>query len=33
MLALLEKDPEQAKAAHAMKNYLINGEYNPKDWE
>ena len=33
MLALLEADPAQAKAAHAMKNYLINGRYNEKDWE
>lgn len=33
MLALLEKDPTLTKAAHAMKNYLISGKYNEKDWE
>lgn len=33
MLALLEKDPALTKAAHAMKNYLISGKYNEKDWE
>ena len=33
MLALLERDPGLKNAAHAMKNYLITGQYNPKDWE
>lgn len=33
MLALLERDPALSGAAHAMKNYLITGTYNPKDWE
>ena len=33
MLALLERDPALKNAAHAMKNYLITGQYNPKDWE
>lgn len=33
MLALLERDPGLKNAAHAMKNYLITGNYNPKDWE
>lgn len=33
MLALLERDPALNNAAHAMKNYLITGKYNPKDWE
>lgn len=33
MLALLERDPALNKAAHAMKNYLITGRYNEKDWE
>ena len=33
MLALLEQDPALSKSAHAMKNYLITGKYNEKDWE
>ena len=33
MLALLERDPALSNAAHAMKNYLITGKYNEKDWE
>ena len=33
MLALLKRDPELAKAEHAMENYLITGKYNEKDWE
>ena len=33
MLALLERDPALKNAAHAMKNYLISGKYDPKDWE
>lgn len=33
MLALIARDPALTKAAHAMQNYLINREYNPKDWE
>lgn len=33
MLALLERDPQLHQAAHAMKNYLITGQYNAKDWE
>ena len=33
VLALLEKDPSLTKAAHGMKNYLITGKYNEKDWE
>ena len=33
MLALLERDPALGNAAHAMKNYLITGQYNPQDWE
>ena len=33
MLALLERDPQLQQAAHAMKNYLITGQYNAKDWE
>ena len=32
MLALLERDPALGHAAHAMKNYLITGKYNEKDW-
>ena len=33
MLALLEANPALSKSAHAMKNYLITGKYNAKDWE
>lgn len=33
VLALLEKDPTQTKAAHAMRNYLISGKYNEEDWK
>ena len=33
MLALLERDAALSHAAHAMKNYLITGTYNPKDWD
>lgn len=33
MLALLERDAALSHAAHAMKNYLITGKYDPKDWD
>lgn len=33
MLALLKQDPGLEKAEHAMQNYLITGQYSPKDWE
>lgn len=33
ILALLERDPTLIKAQTAMKNYLIDGTYNERDWK